>query len=250
MDTELSFAKEVKQQLSRADVADAESAACELYAVTRYRIVYEDRVKFLKKKAGSLYDEEKIEASLETLQDENAKGFIRGCFLGGGTVNSPQKTSHLEIRFRDKSLAEYCREAMIMAGFEPNTSTRREYIILYIKKSEMIADFLGYMGATKAYIDFETEKVTREVNTGVNRTVNCDLANIDKASAAGREQCEIIKKLKKTGRYSYLSDEEKQLCELRLENPESSYKELGNLLKPKLSRSGVAHRMRKIISFY
>lgn len=246
----MSFAKEVKQQLSRAEVKSAESAAYELYAMEQNKIIYTDRYNFLKKKAGSEYDAEKISGSLDLMDGENAKGFIRGCFLGGGTVNSPKKTPHLEIRFRDGTLAEHCREAMIMAGFSPNMSTRREYIIVYMKKSELIAGFLGYMGAFKAYLDFENEKVSKEVNSGINRAVNCDLANINKAGIAGREQCKKIEELKKSGRFINLSDDEKALAELRLENPEATLEDLGKMLSPKISKSGVAHRMKKITSFY
>ncbi len=249
-DTEMSFAKEVKQQLSRAEVKKSEPAAFELYAMEQSKIAYEDRHSFLKKKAGPEYNPEVVAASLNLMEGDNAKGFLRGCFIGSGTVNSPKKTPHLEIRFKDGNLAEHCREAMIMAGFSPNMSTRREYIIVYMKKSEMIADFLGYMGAFKAYLDFENEKVSKEVSSDANRATNCDFANINKVISAAREQCRKIEELKKSGRFINLSDDEKALAELRLENPECTLEELGKMLSPKLSKSGVAHRMKKITSFY
>ncbi len=241
----MSFANEVKQQLCRAEVKSASAALYELLGLSSGKKDYTERRIFLEKKAGGKLEDllkpEHIEGDIDL---EDVKGFIRGCFIASGTVNNPSKSSHLEIRFTDSMLGVFCREQMIMAGFAPNISFRREYMILYIKKSELIVDLLTYLGAYKAVLDFDNAVVEKEMNVAVQRTVNCDLANIDKARSVGEKQVKAIYKLKKSGRLNSLPENIKQIADLRLKHPEVSLTELGKLLNPPISKSGAAHRMK------
>ena len=190
----MSFASEVKQQLCRAEVKSSSAALYELLGLSSGKKDYTDRRMFLEKKAGGcLSDLLKPEHLEEDLSPEDVKGFIRGCFIASGTVNDPSKSSHLEIRFTDSMLAVFCREQMIMAGFAPNISFRREYMILYIKKSEMIVDLLTFLGAYKAVLDFDNAVAAKELNVSVQRTVNCDIANIDKDAIEASFENGILK---------------------------------------------------------
>ncbi|MBE7056040.1 MAG: DNA-binding protein WhiA [Ruminococcaceae bacterium] len=244
----MSFANEVKQQLCRAEVKSSSAALYELLGLSSGKKFYSERQTFLEKKAGgTLVELFKPEHLENDISEDETKGFIRGCFIATGTVNNPSKSSHLEIRFTDSMLGVFCREQMIMAGFAPNVSFRREYMVLYIKKTELIVDLLTYLGAYKAVLDFDNAVVAKELNVSVQRAVNCDLANIDKASSVGKKQIEAIHKLKKSGRFNALPENVKEIAELRLRNPESSLTELGKLLDPPISKSGAAHRMKQIM---
>ena len=236
----MSFAAEVKAQLCRAEVKSSQTAAAELLGLSFGKKDYPERRLFLEKKAGDCV------VSLEELEGETARAFIRGCFISCGTVNNPSKSVHLEIRFADDTEMRLCRETMIMSGFAPRVSTRRDYLILYMKKTEMIVEFLGFLGAYKAVLEFESVNVAKEYNSNVNRTMNCDLANIDKAIAAGQKQVDLINRLKATGNFYTLPESVRAVAELRLENPEASLETLGKMLNPPLSKSGVAHRLRQL----
>ena len=236
----MSFAADVKTQLCRCEVKSPQIAAGELLGLSFGRKDYRERRLFLERKADT------CEIQLEELEGESARAFLRGCFISCGTVNDPSKAAHLELRFTDRTEMELCRETMIMSGFPPHVSTRREYLILYIKKSEFIVEFLTYLGAYKAVLDFENANVNKEVNRNVNRAVNCDIANIEKARAAGQKQIALIESLKASGKFFSLPDKVRELAELRLENPDATLEELGKMVTPALSKSGVAHRMRQL----
>lgn len=236
----MSFAAEVKAQLCRCEVKSSKAAAGELLGLSMGKKDYTERRLFLEGKAGA------CEIHFEELENDVAKAFLRGCFISCGTVNDPLKAAHLEFRFTDRNQMELCRETMIMSGFPPRVSSRRAYLILYMKKTEFIVNFLTYLGAYKAVLDFENANVNKEVNSNVNRTVNCDIANIEKARAAGQKQVDLIKHLKTSGRFYGLPETVRELAELRLKNPDATLEELGKMLQPPLSKSGAAHRMRQL----
>ena len=236
----MSFAANVKAQLCRCEVKSPQAAAGELLGLSLGVKDYTERRLFLERKADG------YELTTEELEGEAARGFLRGCFIGCGSVNDPVKAAHLEFRFTDRNAMELCRETMIMCGFPPRISCRRAYLLLYIKKTGMIVDFLTYLGAYKAVLDFENSNVEKEVNSSVNRTVNCDMANIEKARAAGQKQVAEIKNLMDSGKFQRLPENVKELARLRLENPDATLEELGKMLIPPLSKSGVAHRMRQL----
>ncbi len=236
----MSFAGEVKAQLCRCEVRTAELAAYELWGLSMGRKDYKERRLFLERKAG--------EYQIFALQLEagQARAFLRGCFISCGSVNAPDKEPHMELRFHNGEDMELCRETMIMSGFPPHASVRRDYLVLYIKKAERIVEFLTYLGAYKAVLDFENAQVNKEVNRSVNRTVNCDMANIERTRAAGQEQIDQIRDLMASGKFQGLPETVKELAELRLKNPDATLEELGRMLTPSLSKSGVAHRMRQL----
>lgn len=236
----MSFAADVKAQLCRCEVKSPQAAAGELLGLSLGGKDYTERRLFLERKA------EGYELVPEELEHEAARGFLRGCFISCGTVNDPSKAAHLELRFTDRDAMELCRETMVMSGFPPHISCRRAYLLLYIKKTGLIVDFLTYLGAYKAVLDFENANVKKEVNSNVNRTVNCDIANMEKARATGQKQVEEIRNLMNSGKFQRLPENVKELARLRLENPDATFEELGKMLTPPLSKSGVAHRMRQL----
>lgn len=168
---------------------------------------------------------------------------VPGVFCGAdffvcGSVNAPGKAAHLELKFSNMEIYDLCRETLIMAGFDPKSAVRRNTLLLYMKRSELIVNFLTYLGAYKAVLDFESAKVEKELRNDVNRAVNCDLANIKKTGAAARRQIDDIHYLKESGLYEQLSEQVREIGELRLQHPDADLVSLGKMLTPPISKSG------------
>ena len=119
--------------------------------------------------------------------------------------------------------------------------------MLYLKDGEEISSFLALMGANKSVIKFEEIRVMKETRNNINRLVNCETANLNKIIDASIKQVNAIKKLKKEKKFESLPENLKELANLRIENPEASYQELGAMLKEPIGKSGVSHRLEKII---
>ena len=118
---------------------------------------------------------------------------------------------------------------------------------IYIKEGEEISKFLAFIGAQKAVLKYEEIRVMREIRNNVNRQVNCETANLNKTISASVMQIEAINYLKKVKKYEELPTGLQEIAELRLEYPEMSLKDLGSLLEKPLGKSGVNHRLKKII---
>ena len=118
---------------------------------------------------------------------------------------------------------------------------------LYLKDGEIISNFLALIGASSSVLKFEEIRVLREMKNNVNRIVNCETANLNKTINASIEQIEAIRKLKENGKFNNLSDNLKEIANLRLENPDMSLSDLGKKLDKPLGKSGVNYRLKKIM---
>jgi len=118
--------------------------------------------------------------------------------------------------------------------------------MLYLKEGEEISSFLALMGAAKAVIKFEEIRVIKHTRNNINRLVNCETANLNKTINAAVKQIEDIKKLKKNKKFEILPENLKEVANLRLKNPDSTYEELGKMLSKPIGKSGVSHRLEKI----
>lgn len=183
-----------------------------------------------------------IEA-LET--EEEKKALIRGIFLGSGSINEPTKKYHLEILLKNRDVAKYVQN--ILKSFNINAKILDKNCTVYIKEGEEISKFLAYIGAQKAVLKYEEIRVMRDIRNNVNRQVNCETANLNKTISASVTQIEAINYLKKIKKYEELSSNLIEIAELRMEYPEMSLKDLGCLLEKPLGKSGVNHRLKKII---
>ena len=174
------------------------------------------------------------------------KAYLRGAFLGGGSINNPEGTYHLEIITNDETLAkELCR---IMNGFNlgAKISPRKNWFVVYLKESEHIADFLIIIGAHSALLEFENVRVFKDMRNQVNRLVNCETANLNKTVDASVRQVENIKIIQGAIGLAKLDNPLREIAELRLQHTDVSLKELGEMMAPRVGKSGVNHRMRKI----
>lgn len=182
------------------------------------------------------------------VHDECCKAsFVSGAFLGGGYVKTPKNGYHFEIKTHYRDLSRDLSEIMTDMGFEPKTVTRKSEFVSYIKQSDVICDILGLFGATEAMFELCNVKIFNDMKNKVTRRANCDIANINKSVAAATEQIAAINKIKEKRGLSSLPDVLEEIAKLRLENPDANLKELGELVSPPISKSGVNHRLKKII---
>jgi len=174
------------------------------------------------------------------------RAYLRGVFISRGFINRPEGDYHLEMVINDSRLAGDIQKIMLKLGLESRISERKNSLILYIKESEKIVDFLRIVEASKALLDFENVRIVKSMRNQVNRQVNCETANLAKTVDASVRQVEMIERLlNKTG-ISGLPFAFRNLAILRIDHPESTLKELGLMLEPPLTKSGVAYRMRKL----
>lgn len=181
--------------------------------------------------------------------DDSLGYFLRGVFLGAGSVTDPKKAYHLELVFKDERRAELIM-FLLRQRYSLNAKIveRKNAKVCYIKGAENISDFLTITGSVGGVLEFENTRVLKQVINEINRTINCDTANIDKSTDASLVQVSAIEYLVERGMLKGLGAKYEQIAELRLANKELSLKELGQLASPKLTKSGCNHRLKKILS--
>lgn len=172
------------------------------------------------------------------------RAYLRGAFLGGGSVNRPEGSYHLELVTGSQTFAELllslCHRFQLSAGL---TDRKNDYIV-YSKESDAIMDFLGLMGAEDALTAFEIARNVKEVRNQVNRLVNCETANLQKTVNAAVRQTERIHLIAEKIGLSGLPDSLKLTAQARLENPDASLQELAQMMG--VGKSGMNHRLRKL----
>lgn len=173
--------------------------------------------------------------------------FLAGVFLACGSVSSPEKDYHLEFTVAFYNLSKSLYTFVQELELEPKMTKRSGYNIIYFKDSEAIEDCLYIMGASRSMFDMMNIKILKEIRNSANRRANCETANIEKTVNAASPQLEAIIKIKKKKGLSSLSPSLREMAEKRLENPDMSLSELGELFDPPLSRSGANHRLKRIV---
>lgn len=174
------------------------------------------------------------------------RAFLRGAFLATGSLTDPEKAYHLEIAVTSREFAEQLQELMSFFALEAKVVVRKKYQVVYIKEGSQIVDFLNVVEAHVALMEFENIRIVKEVRNSVNRQVNCETANISKTVTAAAKQIEDIKFIECNMGLQRLAKGIREVAELRLDYPDSSLQELGQMLNPPLGKSGVNHRLRKL----
>ncbi|MCT4632497.1 MAG: DNA-binding protein WhiA [Firmicutes bacterium] len=177
------------------------------------------------------------------------RSYIRGVFLGSGSVSDPEKGYHLEFVSHSLGFAESFVE--LINSFELNAKVieRKGNHVVYIKEGDKIVDLLNIIGAHKALMDFENVRIVKQMRNSVNRIVNCETANLSKTINASYRQTKSIRLIMDTVGLGALPENLREIALLRLEHDEMSLAELGELLNPKVGKSGVNHRLKKIEKF-
>jgi conserved hypothetical protein len=177
------------------------------------------------------------------------RAFLRGIFISRGFINRPEGNYHLELVLNDSRLVSDVQKIMRKLGVEARISERKNSLLLYIKESETIVDFLRLVEASKALLDFENVRIVKSMRNQVNRQVNCETANLAKTVDASVRQVEMIERLLDKIGVKGLPPNLRDLAILRLDHPDSTFKEMGIMLDPPLTKSGVAYRMKKLEGF-
>ena len=172
--------------------------------------------------------------------------FTAGVFLACGSVNDPAKEYHLEFSCPDEGLASQLVVLLNDIGATAKTMLRRGQNIVYIKGSESIEDTLTFIGASQCTLELMNMKIYKDIRNKANRIANCDAANIDKVVKAAMKQIEDIKFIDRAVGIESLSEELREVAQLRLENTDMSLQEIGENLSEPISRSGVNHRFQKL----
>lgn len=192
-------------------------------------------------------DEEPIFPIKMLEKDCCKRAFVKGAFLGGGNVSAPLKRYHLEFVSRYEKVAKGLTELLLSLEFKANTVLRQGKFVTYVKEFESICDILTTVGATKGVMSIYEAKVIRDKKNELNRLNNYEVANICKTATAAAEQIKCIEKIRDGTGLSSLPESLEKLARARLEHPEIGLAALGEMMNPPIGKSGVNHRMRKIM---
>ena len=174
------------------------------------------------------------------------RSYLRGAFLGGGFVSDPNRAYHLELVCQDIYQAHFLSALGAEYGLNLKISERKSRFLVYCKGAEQICDFLNVIGAHGAPLDMENVRVIKDTANNINRVINCDTANTDKAVDAAQRQVLAINKLAAAGKLKDLSRPLRETAALRLENPELPLAELKELFDKPISKTGLYHRLQKL----
>lgn len=175
-----------------------------------------------------------------------AISYLRGAFLGGGFVADPHGDFHFELTAEDAEMAQSLVALMARFGIEARVAQRRATYAVYLKGAEPIVTFLALVGAHRALLRTEDVRIIKSMRNDVNRLVNAETANLQKTAEAALEQIEAIKALVEARGLESLPPALQELAALRLEYPDVSLRELGELADPPLTKSAVYHRVRRV----
>lgn len=213
------------------------------YAKNIYRAEITDKVLASK----IIEDTKYLKRELKTERDCCQKSYIRGAFLGGGSINNPQKSYHLEFDYKFLEQAEKLKEMLLSLGIFVRVTKRKGHTVLYIKEYEAIADVLGLIGAGGAAIEIYNISAEKELRNEINRQMNCENANMDRIASAYCRHLKAIEKIERTIGLAKLPDNLREAAEIRKQYPEDGLKDLGMKFKKPIGKSGVNHRLNKII---
>lgn len=193
---------------------------------------------------GNLLDWGDI-ANLEA--DHCRKAYLRGTFLGTGWVSTPDGQHHLEMTTTATEAAEALGQMLFGFGVTVRVAYRKDMLVLYVKDTANIARFLSVVGAHQSLLHFEDVRAMKEMKNLVNRQVNAETANLSKTVEAAGRQIAALEQFLATGGLERLSPSLREMAVLRMNYPDASLAELGELCDPKISKSAANHRMRLLM---
>ena len=172
--------------------------------------------------------------------------FLRGAFLAGGSVTDPEKRYHLELATPHHAVSRESYSVLLELGFTARETQRGGNHLLYFKQADVIADFFTALGAPTTAMGVMTAKVEKEMRNTITRQINCDSANADKVVSAAQEQLDAIRRIAKQIGLDELSEPLRDAALLRITNPAASLADLAQLSYPKVTKSCLSHRLRKL----
>ncbi|MBO5872816.1 MAG: DNA-binding protein WhiA [Clostridia bacterium] len=214
-----------------------------------YRVCIESDIdrKRIMYRLGYSVDSELVIKTDRFKAEGSVKAFVKGVFLAAGNVSDPEKEYRIDFSFKTSIDAEQFVNLLSSKGINLSICKRDSRYITYTKNSTTVEDLLTFMGAGTETLNLIGVKIYKNVRNKLNRQNNCETSNILKTANAAYIQTKAIEKLKNTGKLAALPEELVEVANLRLQNPEMSLSELSRLSKTKLTRSGINHRMKKLL---
>jgi len=121
--------------------------------------------------------------------------FLRGLFLGCGSVSAPGAPVHMEFTVEDPDLAAQVQGMLARLGLAFKLTERDRNVACYTKRSQTAADLFAVLGAHEACLRWEEHAVLGTVRENANRLANCDEANARRAAAAAERQAAAARAL-------------------------------------------------------
>lgn len=175
------------------------------------------------------------------------KAYLRGVFMGAGTMSDPEKSYDLEFVLDSANMASDLKKLInSFVDLSCKVTERRGKHVVYMKKADYISDMLAIMGASSQVFSMEETRIKKEMVGSARRMSNCDSANMDRSIEASMKHIEAIKKIQNTKGLASLPDNLREAAELRIEHPDISIAALGELCNPPLKKSGINKRLMKI----
>lgn len=178
--------------------------------------------------------------------EEAARAFLRGCFLGSGSCVDPKRGYHLEMIFRSETVAEAVTHLLNAFQLKAKRSVRKgERFIVYLKEGDDVSGMLALIGANVAAMSVENVRVEKDMRNYINRTSNCETANLDKQVVASIRQRAAIAKIDRHYGISSLPASLQQAAQLRMSHPDATLSELADLAE--IQKSGMYHRLERLM---
>jgi len=174
--------------------------------------------------------------------------YLRGLFLGCGSMANPRSRYHLELTLSRQTQAQSAADLLMTFGLSAKVVEHRDCWVAYLKRGEDLADLLRLMGASRALFVFENERIIKELRNHTNRLVNAETANLNKTVESAVRHLQQISKVVQTGGISAFAGRLRELVQMRIDHPEASLRELGEMVDPPLSKSAVQYYFRKLAS--
>ena len=173
--------------------------------------------------------------------------FLRGAFLGAGTLTHPEKGYHFEWKAEDERLAETLEKLLEKCDLPYKSYIRKGTRVIYLKGAQQISDMLAVMGAGSSVLEMENIRINKQLRAAATRAANCDEHNSEKMLDAGHRQAEAIRHISIARGLFTLPPALREVARLRVENPDMSLQELGEMMDPPVGKSGVNHRLRRLM---
>ena len=196
--------------------------------------------------AGEIEENFSITNNIVIKKDCCKRAFIRGAFMAAGSISDPNKSYHFEIKCNSNKKSEQLINLLKNYNIDGKMVARKGSYVVYIKEGEGIVDVLNVMEAHVSLMEMENVRILKGMSNYYNRQVNCETANIKKTVATSVRQIEDINYIIKDRGIRYLPEKLQEIALVRIDNPDASLQELGEMLNPPLGKSGVNHRLRKI----
>lgn len=190
---------------------------------------------------GDIPDESELKGHI------NSRAFLGGVCVGAGHISDPEKSYKVEIHLKSLGLAKVVFALLAYEGIEPGMGRRGNTCCIRFKNGDYVSDFLGMTGADSARLTFENIRIEHELRKQITREVNCDDGNTRRQAEAGAERFELFGKLLESSKADDLPEELLAAARASIENPGASIAELGNMMNPPISKSGMNNRLRKLM---